>query len=112
VRIDLSARLSYADGVQQVKGMLLERARSDSRVLETRAPAVQLRELGDSQVEYVLFAYTSPVDSMHVRAVLKEQIKTWMEQRKLNLPLPQLQVHGHPSLQINQAPPLPVDGQG
>jgi small conductance mechanosensitive channel len=108
VRIDLSVRLSYADKVQAAKEMLLALAKADSRVLETPAPFVQLMELGDSQVEYVLRAYTSPVDAWSVRPALNEQIKTWMEQQKLSLPLPQLQVHGSPSLQINSATPLPV----
>ena len=101
VRIDLSVRLSYADGVQQVKDMLVELAKANSRVLETPAPFVQVMELGDSQVEYALRAFTSPVDFLSVRAALNEQIKTWMEQQKLSLPLPQLQMHGSPSLQIN-----------
>lgn len=101
VRIDLSVRLSYADGVQQVKDMLVELAKANSRVLETPAPFVQVMELGDSQVEYVLRAFTSPVDFLSVRAALNEQIKTWMEQQKLSLPLPQLQMHGSPSLQSN-----------
>ena len=101
VRIDLSVRLSYADGVQQVKDMLVELAKANSRVLETPAPFVQVMELGDSQVEYVLRAFTSPVDFLSVRAALNEHIKTWMEQQKLSLPLPQLQMHGSPSLQIN-----------
>jgi small conductance mechanosensitive channel len=98
VRIDLSVRLSYADGVQQVREMLLEMAKADSRVLETPAPSVQLMELGESQVEYVLRAYTSPVDSWSVRPALNEQIKSLLEQEQLSLPLPQLQVHGNPSL--------------
>jgi small conductance mechanosensitive channel len=101
VRIDLSVRLSYADGLQQVKDMLVELAKANSRVLETPAAFVQVMELGDSQVEYVLRAFTSPVDFLSVRAALNEQIKTWMEQQKLSLPLPQLQMHGSPSLQIN-----------
>jgi len=102
VRIDLSVRLSYADGVQEVRDMLLGLAKADPRVLETPAPFVQLMELGDSQVEYVLRAYTSPVDAFSVRPALNEQIKTWMEQRKLSLPLPQLQVHGSAALRTDQ----------
>jgi small conductance mechanosensitive channel len=98
MRMDLKVRLSYADGVQQVREMLLEIAKADARVLETPAPVVQLMELGDSQVEYVLRAYTSPLDSWFVRPALNEQIKTRLEQKQINLPLPQLQVHESPSL--------------
>jgi small conductance mechanosensitive channel len=103
VRIDLTVRLSYADGAQQVKEMLIELAKADSRVLETPEPFVQLMELGDSQVEYVLRAYTSPADAWFVRPALNEQIKTRLEQRQLSLPIPQIQVHGNPSQGINQA---------
>jgi len=45
-------------------------------------------ELGDSQVEYVLQAYTGPIDAWFVRPALNEQIKAQMEQRSLSLPLP------------------------
>jgi small conductance mechanosensitive channel len=112
VRIDLTLRLSYADGLQQVKAMLLEIAKSDPRVLETPPPFVQLMQLGDSQVEYILRAYTKPLDSWFVRPDLNEQIKIRLEQNRLSLPLPQLQVHGSPSLQIDQAKPFPADGTG
>ena len=103
VRIDLTVRLSYADGAQQVKEVLIELAKADSRVLETPEPFVQLMELGDSQVEYVLRAYTSPADAWFVRPALNEQIKTRLEQRQLSLPIPQIQIHGNPSTEINQA---------
>jgi len=110
VRIDLTVRLSYADGAQQVKEMLMELAKADSRVLETPEPFVQLMELGDSQVEYVLRAYTSPADAWSVRPALNEQIKTRLEQRQLSLPIPQIQIHGNPSQEINQATSLAGNG--
>jgi small conductance mechanosensitive channel len=110
VRLDLSVRLSYADGMEQVKDVLLKIARADSRVRETPAPFVQLTELGDSQVEYLLCAYTSPTDSFFVRPALNEQIKLLLEKRQLSLPLPQLQVHSSSSLQIDQSTALPGDG--
>lgn len=112
VRIDFTVRLSYADGLQQVKDMLVTIAKSDPRVMETPTPFVQLMELGDSQVEYVLRAYTGPTDSLPVRAALNEQIKTRLEQRQLTLPLPHLHLHGNPTLPIQQAASLPADGQG
>ena len=102
VRIDLSIRLSYADGLQQVKDTLLEIAKVDPRVLKEPAPFVQLVELGDSKVEYVLRAFTRPSDSWLVRPELNEQIKIRMEEKNLSLPLPQLQVHGDRSLQVDQ----------
>ncbi len=49
-------------------------------------------ELGDSQVEYVLRAFTSPADAFFVRPALNEQFKVWMEQQKLSIPLAQLQL--------------------
>jgi small conductance mechanosensitive channel len=112
VRIDFTVRLSYADGLQQVKDMLIAIAKSDPRVMETPTPFVQLMELGDSQVEYVLRAYTGPIDSLPVRAALNEQIKTRLEQRQLTLPLAHLHLHGSPTLPIQQAASLPADGQG
>jgi small conductance mechanosensitive channel len=74
-------RLSYVDEVQQVKEMLVELAKTDPRVLETPVPFVQVMELGESPVEYVLRAYTNPVDAWSVRPSLNEKIKTCMEQQ-------------------------------
>jgi small conductance mechanosensitive channel len=39
-RIDLTVRLSYAGGVQQVKDMLMALAKADTRVLEIPEPVV------------------------------------------------------------------------
>lgn len=111
VRIDLSFRLSYADKLQYVREMLVAIAKADSRVLETPEPFIQLMEMGDSQVEYVLRAYTSPKDAWFVRPALNEQVKVWMEEQKLSIPLAQLQVHGSSSPQVNQPNPLSGDGQ-
>ena len=110
VRLDLSVRLSYEDGSQRAKEILLEIAKADSRVLQTPEPMVQLMELGDSQVEYVLRVYTSPLDSWLVRPALNEQIKSRLEQRQLNLPFPQLQIRAIPSMQLNPSVP-PVEGE-
>lgn len=111
VRIDLSFRLSYADKLQYVREMLVAIAKADSRVLETPEPFIQLMEMGDSQVEYVLRAYTSPKDAWFVRPALNEQVKVWMEEQKLSIPLAQLQVHGSSSPQVSQPNPLSGDGQ-
>lgn len=111
VRIDLSFRLSYADKLQYVKEMLVAIAKADSRVLETPEPFIQLMEMGDSQVEYVLRAYTSPKDAWFVRPALNEQVKVWMEEQKLSIPLAHLQVHGSSSPQVSQPNPLSGDGQ-
>lgn len=111
VRIDLSFRLSYADKLQYVREMLVAIAKADSRVLETPEPFIQLMEMGDSQVEYVLRAYTSPKDAWFVRPALNEQVKVWMEEQKLSIPLAHLQVHGSSSPQVSQPNPLSGDGQ-
>lgn len=111
VRIDLSFRLSYADKLQYVREMLVSIAKADSRVLETPEPFIQLMEMGDSQVEYVLRAYTSPKDAWFVRPALNEQVKVWMEEQKLSIPLAHLQVHGSSSPQVSQPNPLSGDGQ-
>jgi small conductance mechanosensitive channel len=107
VRLDLTVRSSYADSMGQVMERPLKIVKADSRVLETPAPFVQVVELGDSQVQYILRAYTSPTDSWFVRPAFNEQIKLLLEKWRLSLPLPQLQVHGSPSLQIDQSTALP-----
>jgi small conductance mechanosensitive channel len=92
-RLSLSARLSYSDDVRSTKAALLEIAHADARVLETPAPVVDVMELGEGQVEYVLRVFAQPIDLWELQPALNERIKLLMEQRRLGVPLPQLQVH-------------------
>lgn len=108
VRLDLTVRLSYADDVQKVIETLLAIAKADDRVLETPEPMVQVMALGESQVEYVLHVYTPWDQAWLVRSALNQEIKTSLEQGRLTLPLPQLQLHKSSSLLLEQTQP-PVE---
>lgn len=108
VRLDLTVRLSYADDVQKVIETLLAIAKADARVLETPEPMVQVMALGESQVEYALRVYTPWDQAWLVRSALNQEIKTSLEQGRLTLPLPQLQLHKSSSLLLEQTQP-PVE---
>jgi small conductance mechanosensitive channel len=108
-RLNLSARLSYTEDVLSTKAALLELAHADARVLETPAPVVHVMELGEGQVEYVLRVFAQPIDLWELQPALNERIKLLMEQRRLGVPLPQLQVHAGQSVSMRQAE-QPSDG--
>jgi small conductance mechanosensitive channel len=100
-RLSLSARLNYTDDVLATKTAILAIARADARVLETPAPVVDIMELGESQVEYVLRLFAKPNDLWELQPALNERIKLLMEQRQLAVPVPQLQLHTGQSVSTN-----------
>lgn len=102
-RLNLPVRLSYTDDLQPTKDALLEIANADARVLQKPAPVVDVMDLGAGQVEYVLRVYAHPIDMVELQPALNERIKLMMEQRRLAVPLPQLQMHTDPSVALRQA---------
>jgi len=101
-RLDLAVHLSYSDDVSATKAALLEIANADSRVLQTPAPVVDVMELGESQVKYVLRIYAGLQDFWALQPALNERIKLLMEQRQLTVPLPQLQLHADQNLSLTR----------
>lgn len=102
-RLNLSVSLSYSDDLKATKEALLEIANADARVLQNPAPVVHVMDLGEGQVQYVLRVYTHQTDLWELQPALNERIKLMMEQRRLTVPLSQLQLHTDQSITLRQA---------
>jgi small conductance mechanosensitive channel len=110
IRLDLPVNVSYADDVDKAKATLLEIATTDARVLRDPAPVADVMQLGESGIQIVLRAYTTPDDFWALRPALTERIKNEFDRRGLKFPFPQLDLHVDTVQPDGSNAPAPVSG--
>ncbi len=92
-RIDLVIGVGYEDDLKLVKNTLEEILASDERILKDPAPAVALAELADSSVNFNVRPWVKSADYWAVRSDLLEKIKLTFDEKGINIPYPQMDVH-------------------
>lgn len=92
-RIDLVIGVGYEDDLKLVKSTLEEILNSHPKVLKDPAPAVALAELADSSVNFNVRPWVKSEDYWGVRSELLETIKTTFDEKGINIPYPQMDVH-------------------
>jgi len=92
-RIDLVIGVGYEDDLKLVKSTLEEILNNHPKVLKDPAPAVALAELADSSVNFNVRPWVKSEDYWAVRSELLETIKTTFDEKGINIPYPQMDVH-------------------
>ncbi len=92
-RIDMVIGVGYEDDLKLVKETLEEIVNSDDRILKDPAPAVALAELADSSVNFNVRPWVKSADYWAVRSALLEKIKLTFDEKGINIPYPQMDVH-------------------
>ncbi|QCT93799.1 mechanosensitive ion channel [Caminibacter mediatlanticus TB-2] len=92
-RIDLVIGVGYEDDLKLVKHTLEEILKSDERILKDPAPSVALAELADSSVNFNVRPWVKSGDYWAVRSDLLEKIKVIFDEKGINIPYPQMDVH-------------------
>ena len=92
-RIDLVIGVGYEDDLKLVKETLEDILNSDERILKDPAPAVALGELADSSVNFNVRPWVKSEDYWAVRSALLEKIKLTFDEKGINIPYPQMDVH-------------------
>ena len=92
-RIDLVIGVGYEDDLKLVKETLEDILNSDERILKDPAPTVALGELADSSVNFNVRPWVKSEDYWTVRSSLLEKIKITFDEKGINIPYPQLDVH-------------------
>ena len=92
-RIDLVIGVGYEDDLKLVKETLEDILNSDERILKDPAPSVSLAELADSSVNFNVRPWVKSEDYWAVRSALLEKIKLTFDEKGINIPYPQLDVH-------------------
>jgi len=92
-RIDLVIGVGYDDDLKKVKDELWSILNEDERILKDPAPTVAVSELADSSVNFVVRPWVKTPDYWAVYFDLLEKIKTRFDEKGINIPYPQLDVH-------------------
>ena len=92
-RVDLVIGVSYEDDLKRVKDELWNILNEDNRILKDPAPTVAVSELADSSVNFVVRPWVKTSDYWNVYFDLLEKIKIRFDEKGINIPYPQMDVH-------------------
>ncbi|TVP59392.1 MAG: mechanosensitive ion channel family protein [Gemmatimonadales bacterium] len=92
-RIDLVMGVGYDDDLQVARDTMMEVLTGDERVLEEPAPNIQVMNLGDSSVDFIVRPWCQTSDYWPLRWDLTWRMKEGLEAAGCNIPYPQRDVH-------------------
>lgn len=94
-RIDLVIGVSYDADIRHAKKVLTEVVESCDKVLKNPEPLVAVHTLADSSVNFVVRPWVKSSDYWPVYFELMESIKIRLDEEKIGIPYPQMDVHIH-----------------
>ncbi len=97
-RIDLVIGVSYDADIKLAKKVLTEIVTSHANVLQDPAPVVAVAELADNSVNFVVRPWVKSSDYWPTHFDLMETIKIRLDEEKIGIPYPQMDVHIHKTL--------------
>ncbi len=92
-RVDMVFGVSYEDDIRLVKGELERILAEDERVLAEPAPVVELSELADSSVNFIVRPWVKSSDYWAVLWDTNAKVKTRFDEKGISIPYPQMDVH-------------------
>jgi len=92
-RVDLVAGIGYSDDIPKAKAVLQRIVSSHSAILAEPAPVIELNELADSSVNFVVRPWVNSADYWRVYWDLTEAIKMEFDKEGISIPFPQRDVH-------------------
>jgi small conductance mechanosensitive channel len=92
-RVDMVFGMSYDGDIRKAKQILESIIASDSRVLPEPAPVIQLSELADSSVNFIVRPWVNAADYWPVLWGTTEAVKTRFDEEGISIPFPQMDVH-------------------
>ncbi|MEK9743916.1 MAG: mechanosensitive ion channel domain-containing protein [Gammaproteobacteria bacterium] len=92
-RLDIPVGIAYEDDVEKALSLLLEKLRTDARVLADPEPQVMVTALGESSVDLNLRCWSLREDFWALRFDLNKNAKLWLDSAGISIPFPQRDVH-------------------
>jgi len=92
-RVDLVIGVGYDADLLKAKQVLKDIVAAESRVLHDEANMVEVLELADSSVNFVVRSWVKSADYWPVYFALMETIKLTLDKEGINIPYPQMDVH-------------------
>lgn len=92
-RVDMTFGIGYDDDLLKAKKTLERIVSEEPRVLADPAPVIQVMELADSSVNFVVRPWCKTSDYWGVFFALTEKVKLVFDQEGISIPYPQQDVH-------------------
>lgn len=94
-RVDLTVGVSYDADLNQAKQVIESVVKGIGLVHEEPAPVIEVAELADSSVNFVVRQWTNTADYWTVFFALQKGIKEALDAASIGIPYPQMDVHHH-----------------
>lgn len=95
-RVDLVVGVGYGDDLEVAKQTILKVLNSHEKVLENPAPQVEVVEMGDSSVNFVVRPWCTTDDYWRVHFDVTQGCKEKLEAAGCSIPFPQRDIHLFP----------------
>jgi small conductance mechanosensitive channel len=95
-RVDLTVGVSYGDDLELAKSTISQVLRTHPSVLEDPAPQVEVLEMGDSSVNFVVRPWCATENYWRVHFDITQRCKEQLESAGCSIPFPQRDVHLFP----------------
>ncbi|MBS9783999.1 mechanosensitive ion channel [Candidatus Gracilibacteria bacterium] len=92
-RLDLSIGIDYSDDIDLAKKTLQEIVDAEDRILDKENTTIAVGELGDNAVIILCRVFVKNADYWTVNFDMLETIKKTFDEKGLNFPFPQRQIH-------------------
>ncbi len=93
-RVEVQVSVAYGSNVEQVKEVLLQVVTDEPLIRDTPAPWVQFRALGESSLDFSIFAWIkSPMQRERAVDTLNTKVYAALGEANIEIPFPQRDVH-------------------
>jgi small conductance mechanosensitive channel len=92
-RVDMTAGISYSDDIGKARDVLLKICKGHKLVLDEPAVQIEMSELGDSSVNFVVRPWCKTADYWAVYFDVMRSIKDEFDAKGISIPFPQRDVH-------------------
>ncbi len=94
-RVDMTAGIGYSDDIGKAKQVLTNLVEKHELVLKDPAPTIEVVELADSSVNFVVRPWVKTADYWTVYFDVTRSIKEQFDANGISIPFPQQDVHMH-----------------
>ena len=92
-RVDMTFGIGYQDDIDKAKAVLHEIVESHPKVLKDPEPVIQMHELADSSVNFIVRPWARTEDYWDVYWAVTRQVKERFDAEGISIPYPQRDVH-------------------
>jgi small conductance mechanosensitive channel len=92
-RVDMVVGVGYGDDLNKAKQIMLDLLQADERVLKDPAVQIEVANLGDSSVDFVVRPWVNSADYWGVKFDFTKAVKEAFDAQGISIPFPQQDVH-------------------